>query len=72
MYHVKQADIVIIGSGAAGTMSAIYAHRVDPKLKVVVLDKSKMGDLRRSRAGHGPRSTPWPCRPTASPRTWWS
>lgn len=42
MYHVKQADIVIIGSGAAGTMSAIYAHRVDPKLKVVVLDKSKM------------------------------
>ena len=42
MYHVKQADLVIIGSGAAGTMSAIYAHRADPGLKVVVLDKSKM------------------------------
>jgi len=42
MYHLKQADIVIIGAGAAGTMSAIYAHRLDPKLKVVVLDKSKM------------------------------
>ena len=53
MYHVKQADIVIIGSGAAGTMSAIYAHRVDPKLKVVVLDKSKMETSGGGRPGHG-------------------
>ncbi len=42
MYYVKETDLVIIGAGAAGTMAAIYAHRQDPKQRVVVLDKSKM------------------------------
>ncbi|MGD9123750.1 MAG: FAD-binding protein [Desulfarculaceae bacterium] len=42
MYKVVDTDLVIIGAGAAGTMAAIYAHRIDPNLKVVVLDKSKM------------------------------
>ncbi len=42
MEHVREADVVIVGGGAAGVMSAIYAHRTDPKLKVAVLDKSKL------------------------------
>jgi succinate dehydrogenase/fumarate reductase flavoprotein subunit len=42
MHHVKETDLVIIGAGAAGAMAAIYAHRTDPKLRVTVLDKSKM------------------------------
>lgn len=42
MLHLKKADIVIIGGGASGTMAAIHAHRVNPKLKVVLLDKSKL------------------------------
>ncbi len=42
MYHIEEADIVIIGAGAAGAMAAIYAHRTNPRLKVAVLDKSKM------------------------------
>lgn len=42
MYHLDEADVVIVGAGAAGTFSALYAHRTDPKLKIVVLDKSKM------------------------------
>jgi succinate dehydrogenase/fumarate reductase flavoprotein subunit len=42
MYHIKEADVVIVGAGAAGTMSAVYARRTNPHLKIVVLDKSKM------------------------------
>jgi len=42
VYHIKQADIVIIGGGAAGSMAAIYAHRTDPNLRIAVLDKSKL------------------------------
>jgi succinate dehydrogenase/fumarate reductase flavoprotein subunit len=42
MHHVKETDLVIIGAGAAGTMAAICAHRADPKLRLTVLDKSKM------------------------------
>jgi succinate dehydrogenase/fumarate reductase flavoprotein subunit len=42
MYHLREADLVIVGAGAAGTMAAIHAHRTDPRLRVVVLDKSKM------------------------------
>ena len=42
MYHVEETDVVVLGAGAAGTLSAIYAHRINPKLRVVVLDKSKM------------------------------
>ena len=42
MYHVEETDVVVLGAGAAGTLSAIYAHRTNPKLRVTVLDKSKM------------------------------
>ncbi|HSR13118.1 MAG TPA: FAD-dependent oxidoreductase, partial [Thermodesulfobacteriota bacterium] len=42
MYTVKEADVVIVGGGAAGAMAAIYARRTDTKLRVVVLDKSKL------------------------------
>ena len=42
MYHIYEADVVVIGAGAAGAMAAIYAHKANPALKVVVLDKSKM------------------------------
>jgi succinate dehydrogenase/fumarate reductase flavoprotein subunit len=42
MYTIKETDLVIVGAGAAGTMAAIYAHRTDPNLRVVILDKSKM------------------------------
>jgi succinate dehydrogenase/fumarate reductase flavoprotein subunit len=42
MYWIKEADVVIIGGGAAGAMAAIYAHRTDPKLEIVLLDKSKL------------------------------
>ena len=42
MHHINEADIVIIGGGAAGAMAAIYAHRTDPNLKIAVLDKSKL------------------------------
>lgn len=42
MHYVHDVDIVIIGAGAAGAMTAIYAHRTNPNLKVAVLDKSKM------------------------------
>ena len=42
MYHIEQADVVIVGAGPAGAMAAIYVHRNDPDLRVVVLDKSKI------------------------------
>ena len=42
MYHIKEVDLVVVGAGAAGTFAALYAHRTDPKLKIAVLDKSKM------------------------------
>jgi len=42
MYHIKEADVLIIGAGPAGAMAAIYARRKDPDLCIVVLDKSKM------------------------------
>lgn len=42
MLHIKKADIVIIGGGAAGTMAAIHANRTHPELKIILLDKSKL------------------------------
>ena len=42
MLHIKKADIVIIGGGAAGTLAAIHARRANPHLKVAILDKSKI------------------------------
>ncbi len=45
MYHIEETDVLIIGGGRrgpAGAMAAIYAHRKDPNLRVVVLDKSKI------------------------------
>lgn len=41
MYHIEEADVVVIGGGPAGVMAALYAHQTDPDLRVVVLDKSK-------------------------------
>jgi len=42
MYYIKETDVVIIGAGAAGAMTAIYARRANPKVRLTVLDKSKM------------------------------
>jgi succinate dehydrogenase/fumarate reductase flavoprotein subunit len=42
VYHINKADVVVIGGGAAGTMAAIYAYRANPKLRIVVMDKSKI------------------------------
>ena len=42
MYHIKEADIVIIGGGAAGTMTAIYAHRMAPNVVIAIFEKSKL------------------------------
>jgi succinate dehydrogenase/fumarate reductase flavoprotein subunit len=42
MYHINEADVVIVGAGPAGAMAAIYVYRTDPDLRVVVLDKSKI------------------------------
>lgn len=42
MYYINKADVVVIGGGAAGTMAAIYAYRANPKLRIVVMDKSKI------------------------------
>lgn len=42
MYHIVETDVVIIGAGAAGTFAAIHAHQQNPKLRITVLDKSKM------------------------------
>jgi succinate dehydrogenase/fumarate reductase flavoprotein subunit len=42
MVYILESDVVIIGAGAAGTMAALFAHRQNPKLKIAVLDKSKM------------------------------
>lgn len=42
MYHIRETDVVIVGAGAAGTFAALHAHKADPKLRITVLDKSKM------------------------------
>jgi succinate dehydrogenase/fumarate reductase flavoprotein subunit len=42
MLHLKKADIVIIGGGAAGIMAAIHAHQTHAGLKIAILDKSKI------------------------------
>lgn len=42
MYHVVETDVVIVGAGAAGTFAALHAHKQNPKLRIAVLDKSKM------------------------------
>lgn len=42
MYHVVETDVVIVGAGAAGTFAALHAHKQNPKLRITVLDKSKM------------------------------
>lgn len=42
MYHIKETDVVIVGAGAAGTFAALHVHKADPKLRLTVLDKSKM------------------------------
>ena len=42
MLHVKKADIVIVGGGAAGAMAAVHARRSHPALNVILIDKSKI------------------------------
>jgi succinate dehydrogenase/fumarate reductase flavoprotein subunit len=42
LYYIEETDIVIAGGGAAGAMAAIYARRANPKLRVALLDKSKL------------------------------
>ncbi len=42
MFSIGEADLVIIGGGAAGAMAAVYAHRTNPRTRIVVLDKSKI------------------------------
>lgn len=42
MFHIVETDVVIVGAGAAGTFAALHAHKTNPKLKIAVLDKSKM------------------------------
>ena len=41
MYHIKEADIAIIGGGAAGAMTAIYAHRMVPRIVIAIFEKRK-------------------------------
>lgn len=42
MYHIIETDVVIVGAGAAGTFAALHVHKADPRLRITVLDKSKM------------------------------
>jgi succinate dehydrogenase/fumarate reductase flavoprotein subunit len=42
MYYIKEVDMVIIGAGPAGAMAAIYAKRQNSKMRIAVLDKSKI------------------------------
>jgi len=38
---IKSVDIVIVGGGAAGLMSAIWAARTNSKLNIIILDGAK-------------------------------
>ncbi len=42
MIHTHDADIVIVGGGPAGCMAAIHAKRVNPGLKIAIIDKSRL------------------------------
>jgi len=42
MYHIEEADVIIIGAGPAGAMAAIKAYKQNPNLRIVILDKSKI------------------------------
>ncbi len=39
--NLKEADIIIVGAGAAGLMAAIWAGRTNPQQSIVVLDTAK-------------------------------
>ena len=37
----KQSTILVVGSGGAGTLAAVYAQRTNPKANIIVVTKEK-------------------------------
>lgn len=50
---MKQADVVIIGAGAAGFFTAINAAENNPKLKIIILERGKEGLTKVKVSGGG-------------------
>ena len=38
-----QCDVCIIGAGLSGIATAFYLNKIDPNLKIVILEKNKIG-----------------------------
>ena len=38
-----QCDVCIIGAGLSGITTAFYLNKIDPNLKIVILEKNKIG-----------------------------
>ena len=62
---MQQADVVIIGAGAAGLMAGIWAGRTNPNRRIVLLDGANKlgansGGRRRTLQRHPIRSMPAP------------
>ncbi len=43
MIHKVKADLLIIGMGAAAQMAALYAHEINPDLKILIVTKALKG-----------------------------